>query len=41
MSLYYSVLKESSALNFAPGIYLPEYYLRVNMNVIGRFTSEQ
>ena len=28
MSLYYSALKQSSALNFAPGIYLSEYYLR-------------
>ena len=28
ISLYYSALKESSALNFAPGIYLSEYYLR-------------
>ena len=27
MSLYYSALKQSSALNFAPGIYLSEYYL--------------
>ena len=28
MSLYYSALKQSSALNFAPGIYLSENYLR-------------
>ena len=28
MSLYNSALKQSSALNFAPGIYLSEYYLR-------------
>ena len=28
MSLYYSALKQSSALNFAPGIYLSKYYLR-------------
>ena len=28
MSLHYSALKQSSALDFAPGIYLSEYYLR-------------
>ena len=28
MSLYYSALKQSSVLIFAPGIYLSEYYLR-------------
>ena len=28
ISLYYSELKQSSALIFAPGIYLSEYYLR-------------
>ena len=27
MSLYYSALKQSSALNFAPGMNLSEYYL--------------
>ena len=28
MNLYFSALKQSSALFFAPGIYLSEYYLR-------------
>ena len=41
MTLYNFALKQSSALIFAQGIYLSEYYLRCKYGVIGRCTSEQ
>ena len=41
MTLYNFALKQSSALIFAPGIYLSKSIYGINIGVIGRCTSEQ